>query len=179
MNPRWSRLWSPQPEILEYFERCVKEQGLQPHLRLGTEIRSAQWDDRAQRWRLMTTAGERHEFNVVVSAVGLFTQPVLPELVEQEPFTGTVMHSSRRDHSVELAGARVAVLGTGSTASQLVPELAKVAGKVYSVSGRRPGYCPNRTDPIAEGNIGYSRMFHLRKSFIGRGCGCAVRRISR
>ena len=70
---------------------------------------------------------------MVVSAVGLFTQPVLPDLVEQEPFTGTVMHSSRWDHSVDLEGARVAVLGTGSTASQLVPEFAKVAGKVYSV----------------------------------------------
>ena len=133
LNPHWSRLWSPQPEILNYFERCVETQGLQPQLRLGTEVRSARWDDAAQRWRLTTSTGEHHEFNVVVSAVGLFTQPVLPELVEQEPFTGTVMHSSRWDHSVEIAGARVAVLGTGSTASQLVPELAKVAGQVYSV----------------------------------------------
>jgi cyclohexanone monooxygenase len=133
LNPHWSRLWSPQPEILEYFERCAEEQGLQPHLRLGTEIRAARWDENGQRWQLTTAAGERHEFNVVVSAVGLFTQPVLPDLVEQEPFTGTVMHSSRWDHSVDLAGARVAVLGTGSTASQLVPELAKVAGQVYSV----------------------------------------------
>lgn len=133
LNPNWSRLWSPQPEILEYFERCVEEQGLQPHLQLGTGIRSARWDEDAQRWQLTTATGERHEFNVVVSAVGLFTQPVLPELVEQEPFAGTVMHSSRWDHSVELAGRRVAVLGTGSTASQLVPELAKVAARVYSV----------------------------------------------
>ncbi|HTZ12785.1 MAG TPA: NAD(P)/FAD-dependent oxidoreductase [Mycobacterium sp.] len=133
LNPHWSRLWSPQPEILKYFERCVDEQGLQSHLRLGTEIRSARWDEHAQRWQLTTSAGEQHEFTVVVSAVGLFTQPVLPELVEAEPFTGTVMHSSRWDHSVDLEGARVAVLGTGSTASQLVPELAKVAAKVYSV----------------------------------------------
>jgi cyclohexanone monooxygenase len=133
LNPHWSRLWSPQPEILKYFERCVDEQGLQPHLRLGTEIRSARWDEHAQRWQLTSSEGEQHEFSVVVSAVGLFTQPVLPELVEQEPFTGTVMHSSRWDHSVHLEGARVAVLGTGSTASQLVPELAKVAAKVYSV----------------------------------------------
>jgi len=133
LNPRWSRLWSAQPEILEYFERCVNEQDLQAHLRLGTEIRSAQWDGHTNRWRLTTAKGEHDEFNVVVSAVGLFTQPVLPDLVEQEPFTGTVMHSSRWDHSVELAGARVAVLGTGSTAAQLIPELAKVADKVYSV----------------------------------------------
>lgn len=133
LNSHWSRLWSAQPEILEYFERCVDGYDLHSHLRLGTEIRSALWDGHANRWRLTTAAGEHHEFNVVVSAVGLFTQPVLPDLVEREPFTGTVMHSSRWDHSVELTGARVAVLGTGSTASQLIPELVKVADKVYSV----------------------------------------------
>jgi cyclohexanone monooxygenase len=133
LNPHWSRLWSGQREILEYFERCVTEQGLQPHLRLGTEIRAARWDDRTRRWQLTTATGDRHEFDVLVSAVGLFTQPVLPDLVEQEPFTGTVMHSSRWDHSVVLTGKRVAVLGTGSTASQLIPELVKVADTVYSV----------------------------------------------
>ncbi len=133
LNPRWSRLWSGQREILEYFERCVSEQGLQPHLRLGTEIRSARWDDHARHWQLTTASGDRHEFDVLVSAVGLFTQPVLPDLVEQEPFAGTVMHSSRWDHSVDLTGKRVAVLGTGSTASQLIPELVKVADTVYSV----------------------------------------------
>jgi cyclohexanone monooxygenase len=133
LNPRWSRLWSGQREILDYFERCVAERGLQTYLRLGTEIRSARWDDDARHWQLTTTTGEHHEFDVVVSAVGLFTQPVLPDLVEQEPFTGTVMHSSRWDHSVDLTGKRVAVLGTGSTASQLIPEVAKVADTVYSV----------------------------------------------
>lgn len=133
LNPHWSRLWSGQQEILRYFERCVADQGLQPHLRLGTEIRSAHWDQHSRRWRLTTATGERHEFDVVVSAVGLFTQPVMPDLVEQEPFTGTVMHSSRWDHSVSFAGKRVAVLGTGSTAAQVVPELVKVADTVYSV----------------------------------------------
>jgi cyclohexanone monooxygenase len=133
LNPHWSRLWSPQPEILAYFQRCADEYGLRPYLKLRTEIRSASWDEETQRWCLTTANGEQHQFNVVVSAVGLFTRPLFPELVEQEPFTGTVMHSSRWDHSVPLEGARVAVLGTGSTASQLVPELAKIAGKVYSV----------------------------------------------
>lgn len=133
LNANWSRLWSAQPEILAYFERCADKYGLRTHLRLRTEIRSARWDPDTQLWCLATAAGDRHHFNVVVSAVGLFTRPLLPDLVEQEPFTGTVMHSSRWDHSIPLDGARIAVLGTGSTASQLVPELAKVAGKVYSV----------------------------------------------
>ncbi|WP_096283797.1 flavin-containing monooxygenase [Mycobacterium ahvazicum] len=133
LNPHWSRLWSGQPEILAYFERCADKYGLRPHLRLRTEIRSATWEEDAQQWCLTTSNGEEHRFDVVVSAVGLFTRPLLPELVEQEPFTGTVMHSSQWDHSIDLEGARVAVLGTGSTASQLLPELAKVAARVYSV----------------------------------------------
>lgn len=133
LNAHWSRLWSAQPEILEYFERCADKHGLRPHLKLRTEIRSARWEKDAQRWCLTAADGQRHRFDVVVSAVGLFTRPLLPELVEEEPFTGTVMHSSRWDHSVPLEGARIAVLGTGSTASQLVPELTKVAAKVYSV----------------------------------------------
>jgi cyclohexanone monooxygenase len=133
LNPNWSRLWSGQPEILAYFQRCADKYGLRPHLRLRTDIRAARWDEETQRWCLTTAEGEQHHFDVVVSAVGLFTRPLMPELVEQEPFAGTVMHSSRWDHSVPLDGARVAVLGTGSTASQLVPELAKVADKVYSV----------------------------------------------
>ncbi|WP_441293390.1 flavin-containing monooxygenase [Mycobacterium malmoense] len=133
LNPDWSRLWSAQPEILAYFQRCSDKYGLGPHLRLRTDIRSARWEQDARRWCLTTTEGRQHHFDVVVSAVGLFTRPLLPELVEQEPFTGTVMHSARWDHSIPLDGKRIAVLGTGSTASQLLPELAKVAERVYSV----------------------------------------------
>ena len=133
LNANWSRLWSAQPEILEYFERSAERYRLEPNLKLNTEIVSALWDAENNTWQLTTNTGEDYTFDVVVSAVGLFTQPVLPDLVEQEPFTGTVMHTARWDHSVDMNDARVAVLGTGSTASQLVPEVAKVAKKVYSV----------------------------------------------
>lgn len=133
LNAHWSRLWSGQPEILDYFQRSADKHGLGPHLKLRTEIRAARWDSDTQRWCLTTATGEQHHFNVVVSAVGLFTRPLMPDLVEEEPFTGTVMHSSRWDHSIPLEGKKIAVLGTGSTASQLIPELAKVAGTVYSV----------------------------------------------
>lgn len=133
LNPDWSRLWSGQAEILAYFQRCADKYALRPHLELRTEIHSARWEDDARRWCLTTTEGRRHHFDVVVSAVGLFTRPLLPDLVQEEPFAGTVMHSARWDHSIPLEGRRIAVLGTGSTASQLLPELAKVAAKVYSV----------------------------------------------
>ncbi len=133
LNANWSRLWSGQPEILQYFERCADRYRLGPNLLLNTEVVSARWDADAAKWQLTTNTGERHTFDVVVSAVGLFTQPVLPDLVEEEPFTGTLMHTARWDHSVDLRDKHVAVLGTGSTAAQLVPEVAKLAQKVYSV----------------------------------------------
>ncbi len=133
LNSRWSRLWSGQQEILRYFERCADRYDLDRHLKLNTEIASARWDAETKTWQLTTTSGQTYTFDVVVSAVGLFTQPVLPDLAEQEPFTGTLMHTARWDHSVDLSDARVAVLGTGSTAAQLIPEVAKVAKKVYSV----------------------------------------------
>lgn len=133
LNARWSRLWSGQQEILEYFEQCAQRYRLQENLRLNTEIVSARWIPHTRQWDLTTAAGRVHSFDIVVSAIGLFTQPVMPDLVEEEPFSGTVMHTARWDHTVDLRDARVAVLGTGSTAAQLVPEVAKVAAKVYSV----------------------------------------------
>lgn len=133
LNARWSRLWSGQPEILDYFERCAQRYQLAPHLKLHTEITSARWHSDTQTWQLITANGEEHTFDVVISAIGLFTQPVLPDLAEEEPFTGTLMHTARWDHSVDLTDKSVAVLGTGSTAAQLIPEVAKVAKKVYSV----------------------------------------------
>jgi cyclohexanone monooxygenase len=150
LNPQWSRLWSGQAEILRYFERCTQRYRLGPHLKLGTEVASAVWDAKAGCWALTTTTGEVYTFDVVVSAVGLFTRPVMPDLVEEEPFTGTVMHSARWDHSVNLAGARVAVLGTGSTASQVLPELAAVADKVYSIQRSPTWILPKPDRPYTE-----------------------------
>ena len=180
LNANWSRLWSAQPEILEYFERCAQRYELGRNLKLNTEITSARWDADSQTWQLTTRAGERYTFDVVVSAVGLFTQPVLPDLVEEEPFTGTLMHTARWDHSVDLRDARVAVLGTGSTAAQLVPEVAKVAKKVYSVQ-RSPDLDPAEARPARTpiGRSGSSPTFRSPRRSTGPGCGCAASPTSR
>lgn len=148
LNPDWSRLWSGQKEILEYFERCARRYELAPHLRLNTEITSARWS--GEDWRLTTATGEQFTFDVVVSAVGLFSRPVMPDLVQEEPFTGAMMHTARWDHSVDLTGKRVAVLGTGSTAAQLVPEVAKVADRVYSVQRSPTWILPKPDRPYTE-----------------------------
>ncbi len=133
LNPSWSRMWSGQQEILDYFDECASRHRLDANLLLNTEILSAVWEPETRTWRLRTGDGVEYRFDIVVSAIGLFTRPVMPDLVQEEPFTGTVMHTAEWDHSVDLRGARVAVLGTGSTAAQLVPEIAKLADTVYSV----------------------------------------------
>jgi cyclohexanone monooxygenase len=132
-NANWSRLWSGQAEILAYFERSADRYRLGPHLALDTEVVSAQWNSESRTWLLTTATGSEHVFDFVVSAVGLFTQPTMPTLLEEEPFAGTVVHTARWDHSLDLTDKAVAVLGTGSTAAQLVPELVKVAKRVYSI----------------------------------------------
>jgi cyclohexanone monooxygenase len=119
-------------------------------LKLHTEIVSAQWDPDSTSWQLTTATGELYTFDVVVSAVGLFTQPVLPDLVEEEKFTGTLMHTACWDHSVDLRDARVAVLGTGSTASQLIPEVAREAKKVYSVQRSPTWILPKPDRPYTD-----------------------------
>jgi cyclohexanone monooxygenase len=88
LNPDWSRLWSAQPEILEYFERCAQRYELAPHLQLNTEIAAAHWDAGSHQWRLITGAGVEHRFDIVVSAVGLFTQPVLPAVRARPSWRG-------------------------------------------------------------------------------------------
>lgn len=150
LNADWSRLWAAQPEILEYFERCAERYRLEAHLRLNTEITGARWDADATSWVLTTAAGAQHRFDIVVSAIGLFTQPLQPDLIQEERFTGTLMHTADWDHGVELDGARVAVLGTGSTASQVVPEMAKVAEKVYSVQRSATWILPKPDRPYTE-----------------------------
>ena len=172
LNAHWSRLWSAQPEILEYLERCAHRYHLGPHLKLNTEVTSAAWDAESQTWQVTTSTGERHRFNILVSAVGIFNQPLLPDLEELEPFSGVVMHTAKWDHSVDLTGARVAVLGTGSTASQVLPEVAKVASHVYSVQ-RSPTWIlpkPDRAysdrEKWAFANVPFAKKFYRTRLWL-------------
>lgn len=171
-NANWSRLWSGQAEILAYFERCAEKYRLGPHLALGTEIAKARWDAHTRTWRLTTATGAEHTFDFVVSAVGLFTQPTMPTLREEEPFAGRLVHTARWDHSLNLADKSVAVLGTGSTAAQLVPEVVKVAKKVYSIQ-RSPTWIFPKPDREYTGrekwvfaNVPFAKKVHRTRMWL-------------
>jgi cyclohexanone monooxygenase len=120
--------FATQPEILEYFEHCVAKYGLEPHLRLNTEVQAAQWDDDRMMWRVVTN-GETFEADVVVGAVGMFGGLNIPDIPGLDAFTGTLFHSARWDH--DLTGETVAVIGSGASAVQFIPTVAAQAGRLH------------------------------------------------
>jgi cation diffusion facilitator CzcD-associated flavoprotein CzcO len=128
-NPDWTRFFPLQQEIWDYLRRCTREFGLEPHLHLRTELEEADWDDDARRWTVRTTRGTLTA-DVVVAATGALSTPAVPPLAGLEDFEGTVFHSATWDHDHDLRGERVAVLGTGASAIQLVPRIQPLVGQL-------------------------------------------------
>ena len=126
-NPEWSRLYAPGAEVKRYADHCARKYGVHEHIRFGKSVASASYDRRANAWTTRLQGGETYVSRYLVSATGLFGPPKLPEIHGIESFTGQVIHTAQWDHACELAGKRVAVIGTGATAIQLIPE---IVGKV-------------------------------------------------
>ncbi|MFC4997722.1 flavin-containing monooxygenase [Dactylosporangium cerinum] len=148
-NPDWSSTYSPQPEIRAYLRRCVDQFGLRPHLRTGVEVEEARWDEDGQRWHVTTNHGT-WTAQVLVSAMGPLTEPKLPDVPGIERFRGAMMHSARWDHGYDLTGKRVASVGTGASAIQYVPHLARQAGTLYVFQRSAPWITPHDKRPISD-----------------------------
>lgn len=121
-NAHWSRLFPRQQELLAYTERVMRDYGLEPHLRLGHALQSAQFDEAAARWRISTSKGEMSA-RAVIFAIGMLGRPSVPAFPGAASFQGQSFHSAQWDHSVDLRGKRVAVIGSGASAVQFVPEI--------------------------------------------------------
>lgn len=145
LNPRWSKTFANQPEILAYLERVAAERGLNDHLTANTRVTSLRWSDIDQRWTLHTYDGSAHEFDIVVSAVGMLDVPNVPDIAGADRFRGRIFHSSAWDHSKSVAGERVASIGTGASAVQYVPEIAAEAEHL-TVFQRTPIWVSPRFD---------------------------------
>ncbi|MGO4444234.1 flavin-containing monooxygenase [Mycobacterium sp. 2YAF39] len=144
-NPRWSKTFANQPEILAYLERVALDHGLADHLRAHTRVSALRWSDSDRRWAVTTSDGVTTEFDVVVSAVGMLDKPFTPDIPGAERFTGRIFHSSEWDHSKSTAGERVASIGTGASAIQFVPEIAPAAAQL-TVFQRSPTWVGPRYD---------------------------------
>ena len=148
LNPDWSRLFAPQREIWDYLRNCAGKHGLDEHIRFGTAVERMDWDDAARRWNVETVRdGELRNYrpHAVVSAAGALHLPSYPDIPGAAAFGGTSFHSARWDHSCDLAGQRVAVIGTGASAIQFVPQIAEQAAQL-TVFQRTPPWIHPRPD---------------------------------
>jgi cation diffusion facilitator CzcD-associated flavoprotein CzcO len=144
-KPDWSRAFAPQAEIRAYLERCADDFDVRRHIRFGCEIVDAAWDDGEARWSLRARSGETFVATAVVVGVGGLSNPSIPHLRGIEGFRGAQFHSARWDHSVDLRGKRVAVIGTGASAIQFVPQIQPVVDRLYLLQ-RTPAWVLPRPD---------------------------------
>lgn len=135
----WPRTHATQSELNTYANDVVDHFGLRPHIRLDTRVLGVVWSDATRAWSMNTSDGEEHEFDVVVSAVGLLNVPRVPDWPGLDRFEGVSFHTSRWEPEHDLRGKRVAVVGTGSTAAQVVPAIAPEVGELL-VYQREPGW---------------------------------------
>lgn len=126
----WSRPYPRQPEILAYFEAIADKYRILPRCRFDTEVTGATWDEATATWRVDSSDGTVVA-DVLVSAVGMFREPIPPDIEGIGAFEGTTIHSSRWDASHDVTGERIAVIGSAASAVQLVPEIAATAGQVH------------------------------------------------
>jgi cation diffusion facilitator CzcD-associated flavoprotein CzcO len=143
-NPRWGRSYSEQPEIQAYLRATADRFDVRRHCVFGADVTSARWDDAARRWHVTTTAGE-FRARVLISAAGALADPTYPDIPGLDTFAGTVMHSARWDHSHDLSGEKVAVIGTGASAIQVVPAIQPIVESI-AVYQRTPAWVVPRTD---------------------------------
>ncbi len=145
LNPSWSRVFSPQEEIKAYVECCVDKYGLRPHIHLGSEVVSARFDEDASLWRICTVDGREVAARVLVSGIGGLSRPKIPDFPGLDEFRGTVFHTARWRKDHDLAGRRVAIIGSAASAIQILPQIARVTEQVFLLQ-RTPNYIVPRPD---------------------------------
>jgi 4-hydroxyacetophenone monooxygenase len=153
----WNRYYAKQPEILSYVQQTARDYDVEANVRLRTEVTGAEWDDSAKVWRVETRDDDGLHSTItataIISCVGVFHRPKVPAIPGVDRFAGPAFHSSRWDHSLNLEGKRVAVIGTGATSMQIVPQIAGTAKRVL-VFQRSPQWVvpnPNYLRAMSDG----------------------------
>ncbi len=123
-NPYWSRMYAPGSELKAYCDHVATKYDLRRHMRFGIVVDGARWDDEAQVWVVNLHDGETLTTRLLLTATGFLSQPKMPDIPGIETFEGSVLHTAKWDDDLDLQGRRAAVIGTGATAVQLIPEIA-------------------------------------------------------
>jgi len=146
----WTHMWSFQPEILDYLKGVTEKYGLRRYIRFGSHVDRAHWDDEENRWHVFTKDGREFVAQFVISGAGGLHIPLIPDFEGLDEFQGAAFHSAEWDHSVDLTGKRVAVIGTGASAIQIVPEIVKDVAEL-KVFQRTPAWVmPRPNNPIPQ-----------------------------
>jgi len=162
---RWTRRFPARAEILAYLHGLVAEHDLGPHLRFNRGVEAAAFDEGSATWKLSLSDGSTLGATCVVSAVGQLGSPAMPDIPGRDEFGGPSWHSGRWNHDVDLTGRHVAVIGTGASAIQFVPEIAKVAGHVDVYQRTAPYVLPKADRPYREAEqILFERLPVVRKA---------------
>src|SRR5271156_6050374 len=163
LNPSWSRMFAPRREIWEYLRMCARKYGVDEHIRYGRRVEHMDWDDGSRRWHIATSrkpgsggksGGPAEDFQAraVVSAAGALHLPFYPDIPGAQRFGGSSFHSAQWDHSCELEGKQVAVIGTGASAIQFIPEIARQVRQLR-VFQRTPPWLNPRPDAAIPGGL--------------------------
>lgn len=150
-NPAWTRSFSQQPEIHAYLRSVAERSGVLDRFVFSSTVDHAEWDETAQRWAVRTSAGDLTA-TALISGAGGLSEPKLPDIEGIDGFEGEIFHSARWNHDADLAGKRIAVIGTGASAIQIVPELQQVAGHLDVYQRTAPWVLPrhDRSYPAVE-----------------------------
>ena len=146
----WSRVYARGAELKDYADHCVDRYGLRSRIRFGTKVVGAEFDAEGHLWTLAIAEGPPLTARYVVGATGVFSQPKPPEIPGLDDFAGTVMHTARWDHGVDLRGRRVALIGTGASAVQVIPTIApggRAAHRPAAHAGLVPAQARRRDRP--------------------------------
>jgi cation diffusion facilitator CzcD-associated flavoprotein CzcO len=146
-NPRWTRLFPRQHEILAYLRAIADEHGVTPHIRFGCEMQRSRWEEASERWHVSTSRGEL-TCDVLVTAIGATAEPDEPDIPGLDRFGGHRFHSARWDHGHDLTGERVAVIGTGPAAAQFIPKIQPRVEQLTVFQRTPPWVIPHFDRPV-------------------------------
>jgi cation diffusion facilitator CzcD-associated flavoprotein CzcO len=149
LNPNWRRTYAPQPEIEAYIREVTDRFGLRPHIETSCAVTDARWDEATDRWHVTTEAGE-YTADILIAAPGPLSEPAIPDLPGLDTFDGTTFHTANWNHDHDLTGRRVAVVGTGASAIQTVPEIQPIVDTLTVFQRTPPWVVPHRDRPITD-----------------------------
>jgi cation diffusion facilitator CzcD-associated flavoprotein CzcO len=148
-NPNWTRTYPLQPELRSYLRECTERYGLRDHVRVDCEVTSADWDEREGGWQVETSQGP-FTVDFLIAAPGFLSEPATPALPGLDEFEGETFHTARWNHDRDLSGRRVAVIGTGASAIQVVPRIQPIVEHLDVFQRTPPWVMPHRDRPITD-----------------------------